>query len=277
MSNSERVVPLPIRAKLICSACGAPGEGSCRCGAPYVSPGDRAEEAVKAHPEKSDRAIAADLGVGTMTVSRARKRATVPDGTVGKRTGKDGKARKTPTSKRYHAPKRHYAEPVVIALADQDKTSAEIAKQTGIGKRQVRHIIEREQVRREAKAEAADPSALAEQKRLASLSRQLEADFECRVTERYQQLLENIWPRLKEREALADRVIVSRKGLMDRRTYVKILARLHPDMGGNAELFDMFKRLETLLLNEQECPTERVGLPRTAAEWEERMRSKMQP
>jgi hypothetical protein len=59
----------------------------------------RAEEAVAANPNKSDRAIAEEIGVGRMTVSRARKAATVPCGTVEKRTGKDGKARKVPAAK----------------------------------------------------------------------------------------------------------------------------------------------------------------------------------
>ena len=51
----------------------------------------RAAEAVMANPEKSDRAIAADIGVSPMTVNRARS--TVPDVTV-ERTGLDGKTRK---------------------------------------------------------------------------------------------------------------------------------------------------------------------------------------
>ena len=46
---------------------------SCNCGQPYVPRALRAKEAIKANPEKSDRAIAADLGVDHKTVAAARK------------------------------------------------------------------------------------------------------------------------------------------------------------------------------------------------------------
>lgn len=55
----------------------------------------RSDAAVAANPEKSDRAIAADIGVHKNTVARARK-VTGPQGPVEKRVGKDGKARKLP-------------------------------------------------------------------------------------------------------------------------------------------------------------------------------------
>jgi predicted amidophosphoribosyltransferase len=60
-------------AQLECSVCGAGAVASCNCGAPYVSAGVRAAEAIAKNPEKSDRAIADDLGVGSNTVRRARK------------------------------------------------------------------------------------------------------------------------------------------------------------------------------------------------------------
>jgi hypothetical protein len=54
----------------------------------------RAAEAIARNPEKSDRAIADEIGVSQPTVSRARKR-TDTDVSV-PRTGKDGKTRKMP-------------------------------------------------------------------------------------------------------------------------------------------------------------------------------------
>ena len=87
---------LKIKTKLVCSGCGAPGQGSCNCGVAYVAPRERAAAAVKANPEKSDRAIAEEVGVSHQTVMRERKKTTGPHGPVGKRTGKDGKARKQP-------------------------------------------------------------------------------------------------------------------------------------------------------------------------------------
>jgi len=51
-------------------------DAACNCGAPYVPAGRRAAEAVATNPEKSDRAIAAEIGVDRETVARARKIAT---------------------------------------------------------------------------------------------------------------------------------------------------------------------------------------------------------
>jgi hypothetical protein len=93
-------------SRLECSSCGAEANASCDCGKPYVPAKVRAVEAIKANPEKSDRAIAADLGVSPMTVGRAR--AGVTDGTPDEdRIGLDGK--KYPAKPR--TPKGYYDEP----------------------------------------------------------------------------------------------------------------------------------------------------------------------
>jgi hypothetical protein len=86
------------RPRLECTQCGAPADAACNCGVAYVPAGTRAAEAIAASPEKSDRAIATDIGVGSNTVRRARKR-TAPHGAVDKRLGQDGKLRKLPNQK----------------------------------------------------------------------------------------------------------------------------------------------------------------------------------
>jgi DNA-binding transcriptional MocR family regulator len=78
-----------------CSACGAVGTAACDCGAPYLPPAAIAANAIAADPNKSNRAIAEELGIGSTTVNRARG-ATAPNGAVEKRVGRDGRARKTP-------------------------------------------------------------------------------------------------------------------------------------------------------------------------------------
>jgi hypothetical protein len=79
---------------LRCTQCGTFAKCPCGCGVPYVSGHpwadpdtkatalERAAEAVAAHPEKSNRAIAAQIGVGAETVRRARAaaKAAAPDG-----------------------------------------------------------------------------------------------------------------------------------------------------------------------------------------------------
>lgn len=93
------VIALPIARNLRCSDCGAPGEATCDCGAAYVPAGQLAAKAIAANPDKSDRAIAEEIGVSHQVVGRARKKATGPNGPVATRTGRDGKARKPPVLK----------------------------------------------------------------------------------------------------------------------------------------------------------------------------------
>jgi len=82
--------------RMQCSKCGAEANASCDCCAPYVPARQRAAEAVAAHPEKSDRAIAAEIGVSHTTLQQARQLAT--DLPVDEpRTGKDGKTRRLPS------------------------------------------------------------------------------------------------------------------------------------------------------------------------------------
>jgi hypothetical protein len=81
---------------ICCSKCGAKAKPGCNCGVAYVPAHVFAAKAIAAHPEKSDRAIAAAIGVDAKTVAKARK-ATAEKSAVAKRIGRDGKARKLPT------------------------------------------------------------------------------------------------------------------------------------------------------------------------------------
>jgi hypothetical protein len=90
----DHLQPPVIEEKIVryeCPKCG----NNCQCGVPYVPKTMRAAEAVKAHPEKSNRMIAEEIGVHPSTVDEARKQ--LPgDPAVEKRTGLDGKARQMP-------------------------------------------------------------------------------------------------------------------------------------------------------------------------------------
>ena len=75
-SMSANVVQLhkPSSARLRCSACGI--DAACDCGVAYITAGAYAAQLVAAHPEMSDRSIAAASGVAHKTVSRARAATT---------------------------------------------------------------------------------------------------------------------------------------------------------------------------------------------------------
>jgi len=70
---------------LRCTKCGTEVRCPCSCGAPYIGThrwaagapvlaADRAVVALTSHPEKSNRAIAAEIGVSEQTVRRARQK-----------------------------------------------------------------------------------------------------------------------------------------------------------------------------------------------------------
>src|SRR5262245_10317447 len=69
-----------------CPKCGFE-HPSCDCDVPLVK--QRAAKAIAANPQKSDRAIAKELGVSPTTVGKARQVST--SGQVSKRVGLDGK------------------------------------------------------------------------------------------------------------------------------------------------------------------------------------------
>lgn len=101
--------------QLECTGCGATRDAACDCGVPYVLASMRAAEAVAKNPKKSDRAIAAEIGVSNQTVSRARKKSVVTNVTPEKRTGKDGKSYPTSSKKR----KRPASPPVDPGVEDE--------------------------------------------------------------------------------------------------------------------------------------------------------------
>jgi hypothetical protein len=96
---TEMEAPVPSARQLRCSECGEIAEAACDCGAPYLPAGARAAEAIAKHPEKSDRAIAAEAGVNRRTVVRARKQLVHSAPVAEQRIGLDGKKRKQPKRK----------------------------------------------------------------------------------------------------------------------------------------------------------------------------------
>jgi hypothetical protein len=82
----------PIMRKVECVACGAEADATfhptCNCNAGFRSKKQMAAEAIEQHPNKSNRAIAAEIGADEKTVRKARADQSAPEPTV---TGRDGK------------------------------------------------------------------------------------------------------------------------------------------------------------------------------------------
>ena len=100
-----------IAIRYVCSECGAPA--GCNCRAPAIT---RAEYALLKNPEKSNVAIAKEIGVGHVTVKRARDKLTFPSGKVEKRVGRDGKVRRLPV-KRATLPPESDDEPIEAEIS----------------------------------------------------------------------------------------------------------------------------------------------------------------
>jgi hypothetical protein len=84
--------------QLQCTLCGAETHASCNCGAVYrPKPAERAAAAITGNSSRSDRAIAAEIGVSPTTVAKARDQLSGDGQCEDFRTGKDGRTRKMPS------------------------------------------------------------------------------------------------------------------------------------------------------------------------------------
>jgi hypothetical protein len=103
MDEGDRVMALPKKkpSMLRCSGCGTTQEAACDCGVGYMPAGGIAAMAIARSPEKSDRAIAEEIGVGHATVSRARN-SVVSNETPDERIGRDGKLRSATKRPKLH-------------------------------------------------------------------------------------------------------------------------------------------------------------------------------
>jgi hypothetical protein len=96
--SAAAVIQLAVQ-RMVCTGCGAEANASCNCGKTYVPAAVRAKEAISSNPGKSNRALAAEIGVDEKTVRNAR---TADDSAV-ERVGLDGKTRSLPKAR----PRRH--------------------------------------------------------------------------------------------------------------------------------------------------------------------------
>jgi hypothetical protein len=118
-----------IKQQLRCSGCGATTDAACACGVGYVPAHEYAAKAVAANPGKSDRAIAAELGLDHKTVGKAR-RSTGEKSPVEKRVGQDGKVRRLPKRRsraQSSAPSSRNRKPAALILSQIERLVGDLA------------------------------------------------------------------------------------------------------------------------------------------------------
>lgn len=167
----------------------------------------------------------------------------------------------------------------IVDLADRGLSPKEISAEVNVGARMVDRVLEVERARREGQASPEiDPSTLlsmtAQEKLDAAVrqhKRKLDAEFEARVLDECKRRLNDIsLPHYAKELSELERSISSRKGIMDRITYRKILSCLHPDRVPDPilkkryeEAFRLFSEIEKRLLDEKQSPTGFKKMPRT--------------
>ena len=199
-----------------------------------------------------------------------------------------------PLGKKKDKPKPRQTDAVektIIARAEAGEASTTIAADVGLDGRAVRHVIERERIREEARADpeiTPDMLSKSAQEKLDAAVRQhqrrLDLAFEKRVLDEVRKRLDQIvLPSWQTRLDDAERVLKRRSGIMDKNTFNTIRRALHPDSRNAvsdkklAEAFDAFMGLEKLLLDEKDSPTEFGGIPSNLAEWDKMRTKKARP
>jgi hypothetical protein len=103
--------------------------------------------------------------------------------------------------------------------------------------------------------------------------RRMEAEYEQKLRDKLKEHYDRLLPEYEEKLREAEQTIKRRQGIMSAATFKKILTCLHPDRIQDeglkrrfADAFNSFKRLELLLVAEDEKPTAEMPWPKTYAE-----------
>lgn len=222
--------------------------------------------------------IATQLGVDKATISRdlkellrdatikPAKTASNPKG-AGRPKGSTARRKNTTVS----------AERAALAILDGSRSYPEAEQETGFSNTVLRAAVAREEGRREPSITSDMLSMTGQQKLDAAIrqaKRKLEIEIETRCREDLQRWLNEVTlPQYAKELGALERSIRERKGIMDRITYRKILACLHPDRVSDPalkkryeEAFRLFTELEKRVLDEKESPTQFRQMPRTYEE-----------
>jgi hypothetical protein len=169
---------------------------------------------------------------------------------------------------------------IASLVLDEGKSYDAAGKEFGASNIVVRKAVATERGRREAEADRpidASTLPISSREKLEAAIRQhkrkLEMEFEPRLQQRLQELLaDTVLPAYNKSYAEYQEVTKARKGLMDRTTFNKIRRCLHPDSRQSVsderlhEAFQLFSKMELLLLDESQHPTASFKMPRTYEE-----------
>jgi len=91
------------------------------------------------------------------------------------------------------------------------------------------------------------------------MAKRLKAEFEKALQAEVRRQLEEVeLPRYRREWLDMEKLLLSRKGLFPKDVYRRILMRLHPDHGGEAELLGLWKKMELALCQEKDKPVDKM-------------------
>ena len=217
------------------------------------------------------------LDLGNLPIVGKLKQAKTPGNPKGA-----GRPRGKPKPRAERAPQAVEREEKIAMLKDAGLKTEEIAVKVGLGVRAVNQALEHIEIKREAEAvPIITPDMLSKtaQEKNEAWRRQekarLQSGFHAAVNARVQEFLEEtILPKYRLEQERYRQLSAIRKGIMDKATFKLIWSALHPDSRKSisdkklAEAFDAFSKVEKLLLDEKNSPTEFQPLPKTMADWD---------
>jgi ParB-like chromosome segregation protein Spo0J len=220
------------------------------------------------------------LAIGTKTVSRYLESFVT---TTKPPRPKGGRPKGKRQTKKRTGPTPDVEQKMAEAVLDEGKTLEQVTAEFGLPSVQhAKLAVAREEGRREPKVDRSDLSLTAQQKYDAAIrayTKNLDGQFHLTVNKRVREFLEaTILPQHRKEQEQARQIMRARKGIMDKTSFRLIWSALHPDSRKSisdrklAEAFDIFSRLEKLLLDEKQSPTDFQKLPQTMADWD-RMRA----
>lgn len=196
------------------------------------------------------------------------------------RFGSGAKTKKSGAPKKSRGDHRKLTDEQALSAAqavlDDRKTMDDAGAMFGVSRKTVKAAVAKEQGRREVQPDSSTFARTTKEQfdravrvAVAEAREQFEDEVRAKVQKKYDEIF---IPHAFEKAEYADAVLASRHGIMSRADFMKVLSCLHPDTATSpwkercSEAFDLFKKMERLLVKQEPNGIKPSDLPRTMEE-----------